>query len=240
MIFFMDSIMLTFSHLFPCPMCRLQVIPQSTLSSLPRETHHQSLILYEILIDWIVVSQVGAKSFSPPWMPLWQNSACHVQFAIIDFVCFKLYSCRGWGCGRDAHFRVHPSLSCSDHFWADVSFSITGKEGSIECWKTWGDRSQSNWLPSAVGFRWVCGYGDGRPCMFLSPMSSKPSSHLLKIQKGVSSARSDDTKSLKGVVLDWITPRGMPLVPSLCRNIKMNRSFHHPVTGGLLCPAGLD
>jgi hypothetical protein len=27
-----------------------------------------------------------------------------------------------------------------------------------------------------------------------------------KIQKGVSSARSDDTKSLKGVVIDWITP----------------------------------
>ena len=33
-------------------------------------------------------------------------------------------------------------------------------------------------------------------------MSPKPSSHLLKIQKSVSSARSDDTKSLKGAVLD--------------------------------------
>jgi len=71
-------------------------------------------------------------------------------------------------------------------------------------------------------------------------MSPKPSSHLLKIQKGVSSARSDDTKSLKGVVLDWITPRSMPLVPSLSQNVKTNRGFHHPVTGGLLCPAGLD
>ena len=27
-----------------------------------------------------------------------------------------------------------------------------------------------------------------------------------KIQKGVSSARSDDTKSLKGAILDWIMP----------------------------------
>jgi len=71
-------------------------------------------------------------------------------------------------------------------------------------------------------------------------MSPKPSSHLLKIQKGVSSARSDDTKSLKGVVLDWITLRSMPLVPSLSQNVKTNRGFHYPVTGGLLCPAGLD
>jgi len=96
MIFFMDSITLTFSHLFPCPTCHLQVIPQSTLSSLPREKHCQSLILYEILIDQIVVSQAGAKSFSPPWTPLQQNSARHVQFAIIDFVCFKLYGCSEW------------------------------------------------------------------------------------------------------------------------------------------------
>jgi hypothetical protein len=76
--------------------------------------------------------------------------------------------------------------------------------------------------------------------MFLSLTSSKPSSYPSKIQKGVSSARSDDTKSLKGVVLDWITPRDIPLIPSLSRNVKTNRGFHHPVTGGLLCPAGLD
>jgi hypothetical protein len=30
--------------------------------------------------------------------------------------------------------------------------------------------------------------------------------HALKIQKGILSARLDDTKSLKGVVLDWIMP----------------------------------
>jgi hypothetical protein len=63
---------------------------------------------------------------------------------------------------------------------------------------------------------------------------------LLQIQKGVSSARSDDTKSLKGAVLDWITPRDVPLNPPLSRNVKTNRGFHHNATGVLLCPAGAD
>jgi len=71
-------------------------------------------------------------------------------------------------------------------------------------------------------------------------MSFKPFPHPSKIQKGISSARSDDTKSLKGVVLDWITSRDKPLVLHLSQNVKMNRGFHHPVTGALLCPAGLD
>jgi hypothetical protein len=62
----------------------------------------------------------------------------------------------------------------------------------------------------------------------------------MKIQKGISSARSDDTKSLKGAVLDWITPRDVPLRPPLSRSTKANRGFQHPVTGALLCPAGLD
>ena len=61
-----------------------------------------------------------------------------------------------------------------------------------------------------------------------------------KIQKGVSSARSDDTKSLKGVILDWITPEGQHLEPPLARNVKSNRGFNHDRTGYLLCPAGLD
>jgi len=60
------------------------------------------------------------------------------------------------------------------------------------------------------------------------------------IQRGSSSARSDDTKSLKSAVLDWITPRGQPLNPPLARNVKTDRGFHHERTGALLCPAGLD
>lgn len=65
-------------------------------------------------------------------------------------------------------------------------------------------------------------------------------SHIGKIQKGVSSARSDDTKSLKGAILDWILPLGQSLQPPLTRNVKMDRGFHHESTGALLCPTGLD
>lgn len=66
------------------------------------------------------------------------------------------------------------------------------------------------------------------------------SSFQSQVQKGVSSARSDDTKSMKSAVLDWITPRDVPLNPPLSRNVKTNRGFHHNVTGALLCPAGAD
>jgi hypothetical protein len=63
---------------------------------------------------------------------------------------------------------------------------------------------------------------------------------LRQIQKGSASTRSNDTKSLKSAVLDWITPRGQPLNPPLARNIKVDRGFHHERTGALLCPADLD
>ena len=38
-------------------------------------------------------------------------------------------------------------------------------------------------------------------------------SYILQIQKGASSVRLDNTKSLKAAVLDWITPWGQPLNP---------------------------
>ncbi|KAG1767596.1 hypothetical protein EV702DRAFT_1182097 [Suillus placidus] len=60
------------------------------------------------------------------------------------------------------------------------------------------------------------------------------------LTKGTSGARCDDTKSLKGSVLDWITPKGQNLAPPLARNMKIDRGFHHERTGVLLCPAGLD
>ncbi|KAI0055415.1 hypothetical protein BV25DRAFT_1815634 [Artomyces pyxidatus] len=60
------------------------------------------------------------------------------------------------------------------------------------------------------------------------------------IQKGASSARSDDTKSVKGPILEWITPHGQHLTPPLSRNVKVDRGFHHERTGKLLCSAGLD
>ena len=61
---------------------------------------------------------------------------------------------------------------------------------------------------------------------------------VLQLQKGVSSARSDDTKSLKDPVLDWIVPPGQSL--TLACNIKMDCGYHHERTGSLLCPAGMD
>ena len=61
-----------------------------------------------------------------------------------------------------------------------------------------------------------------------------------QIKKGASSARSDDTKSLKSAILDWITPRGQALTPALSRNVKIDRGFHHERTGALLCPADMD
>jgi hypothetical protein len=61
-----------------------------------------------------------------------------------------------------------------------------------------------------------------------------------QIQKGVSGARSDDTKSLKGVIIDWITPPGQALNPPLMRSMKTDRGFHHECTGALLCPADLN
>ncbi|KAH6887773.1 hypothetical protein BKA70DRAFT_1122102, partial [Coprinopsis sp. MPI-PUGE-AT-0042] len=61
------------------------------------------------------------------------------------------------------------------------------------------------------------------------------------IQKGANSARSDDTKTLKSAVVDWIVPSdGTPLSPPIARNIKMDRGFIHPRTGFLLCPAELN
>lgn len=62
----------------------------------------------------------------------------------------------------------------------------------------------------------------------------------VQIKKGSSSARSDDTKSLKSAIIDWITPRDQALTPALTRNVKVDRGFHHERTGALLCPADMD
>ncbi|KAH7904000.1 hypothetical protein BJ138DRAFT_1019751, partial [Hygrophoropsis aurantiaca] len=60
------------------------------------------------------------------------------------------------------------------------------------------------------------------------------------IGKGASSARGEDTKALKSAVIDWLAPPGEVLQPPLRRNSKIERGFNHPVTGTLLCPAGMD
>ena len=61
-----------------------------------------------------------------------------------------------------------------------------------------------------------------------------------QIQKGASSTWSDDTKSLKGAILDWNTRWGKPLCALLMQSVKTNQGFHHECTGALLCPVGLD
>ncbi|KAG2005518.1 hypothetical protein CC2G_001918 [Coprinopsis cinerea AmutBmut pab1-1] len=60
------------------------------------------------------------------------------------------------------------------------------------------------------------------------------------LQKGANNARANDTKSLKPAIIDWLVPPGEVLQPSLARNIKADRGFHHERTGYLLAPPGID
>lgn len=61
-----------------------------------------------------------------------------------------------------------------------------------------------------------------------------------QLRRGLAAARGDDTKGLKGIIIDWITPKGQILDPPLSRNSKVNRGFHHDATGALLCPTWMD
>ncbi|KAG1836688.1 hypothetical protein DFJ58DRAFT_669456 [Suillus subalutaceus] len=60
------------------------------------------------------------------------------------------------------------------------------------------------------------------------------------IDRGAAGARGDVTKTLKSVVLDWISPNGEATQPPLHQNSKIDRGFNHQLTGSLLCPAGLN
>jgi hypothetical protein len=61
-----------------------------------------------------------------------------------------------------------------------------------------------------------------------------------QIQRGANAARADDTKGMKGTIIDWITPPGQSIIPPLNRKMKFDRGFHHEATGSLLCPAGVN
>ena len=52
--------------------------------------------------------------------------------------------------------------------------------------------------------------------------------------------RANDTKGMKGAIINWITPKGQTLNPHIPRNAKVCWGFHHKWTGALLCPAGYD
>ncbi|KAI0645609.1 hypothetical protein C8Q79DRAFT_1010550 [Trametes meyenii] len=62
------------------------------------------------------------------------------------------------------------------------------------------------------------------------------------LQLGGSGAKSDDTRSLKGAVVDWLQASLMKASPPihLVRDGKAGRGFHNDVTGRLICPAVLD
>lgn len=64
--------------------------------------------------------------------------------------------------------------------------------------------------------------------------------HMLKLTRGVNGARSDDLKTMKSAVIDWITPEGGVVIPPLNRNVKTCRGFYHEVTGQYLCPTDYD
>ena len=61
-----------------------------------------------------------------------------------------------------------------------------------------------------------------------------------QLHKGVSRARGDDTRSLKGAILDWIVPIGQTLNLLLNWNKKDDCGFKHEHTGALLCPIDLN
>ena len=61
-----------------------------------------------------------------------------------------------------------------------------------------------------------------------------------QIQKGATGARADDTKGMKSLIIDWITPKGQSLTPHISHNIKSGHGFNHDHTRALLCPADLD
>jgi hypothetical protein len=63
---------------------------------------------------------------------------------------------------------------------------------------------------------------------------------FLQLRQGATGARGDDTKTLKGSIIEWITLKGQVLDPPLYRNQKVDRGFHHERTGALLCPIDLD
>jgi hypothetical protein len=63
---------------------------------------------------------------------------------------------------------------------------------------------------------------------------------FVQMQRGPNGSRADDTKGMKGVILDWIMPPGEKISPYISKKAKYGRGFNHDVTGALLCPTGLD
>jgi hypothetical protein len=63
---------------------------------------------------------------------------------------------------------------------------------------------------------------------------------LQQLHKGATEARGDDTKTLKGNILEWITLKDKSFNSPLYQNRKVDHGFHHKQTGVLLSPVDLD
>ena len=89
--------------------------------------------------------------------------------------------------------------------------------------------------------KWWGSYRSLWVCKLIHSLSLlKWSLSSFKLQKGISSTRANNTKGVKGAILDWITLPGQFLNPPIAQNIKMDCGFNHEHTGALLCPAGMD
>ena len=112
------------------------------------------------------------------------------------------------------------NIECIRNFW--VWFLDWKNESWMEVkWRLW--KLLSKYVPLSYT---LCSQTRGWSCG--------------KLQKGLSTTRANDTKGLKGVILDWITPPGQSLMPPIACNIKIDCGFNHEWMGSLLCPAGLN
>lgn len=99
------------------------------------------------------------------------------------------------------------NIECINNFW--VWFLDWKNKSWMEVkWRLW--KLLSKYIPSNYT---LCSQTRGWSCG--------------KLQKGLSITRANDTKGLKGVILDWITPPGQSLVPPIARNVKIDRGFNH-------------
>ena len=170
--------------------------------------------------DDILVEQYMPCAVSMPWLPallhIWQ------KMRTLQKSHLHSSSCKTWSFIPFLRL-MHLSQTQDPEGASGISKALT--VGTSSLW-------------ASHGSDWRGHHGDGWVgASITQELSSQKPFHL---QRGVSSARSDDTKSLKGIVVDWITPRDEPLLPPLSWNVKTNKGFHHLVTGQLLCPAGLD
>ena len=60
------------------------------------------------------------------------------------------------------------------------------------------------------------------------------------MKDGAGSARADDTNRLKTAVANWLNSEQQHSETFLQPTDKLQRGFHHDVTGRLLCPVDYD